>query len=86
MVVLADELLEAFFETDLNKSWQLELPVVETPVRTGFLGGLFQALATDENKVICLAIISIAFLTSIHNRNASIAWQMSLARLSTSRP
>lgn len=51
MVVLADELLEAFFESDLTKSWKLEAPVIETPIKSGFLGGLFQAIATDENKV-----------------------------------
>jgi hypothetical protein len=50
MVVLADELLESFFDTDLTESWKLEMQVVETPLRTGFLGGIINALVTDENK------------------------------------
>lgn len=76
MVVLADELLESFFETgelsctkdahtatvkanpkvlDLTASWQLVTQVDETPARGGFLGGLYNVLATDENKVLCFA-------------------------------
>ena len=65
MVVLADELLEAFFEIDLTKSWKLETPVVETPVKSGFLGGLFQAIATDENKV-CLLVVILKSALSCH--------------------
>lgn len=68
MVVLADELLEAFFEIDLTKSWKLETPVIETPIKSGFLGGLFQAIATDENKVCLLAVELLSALICIQER------------------
>ncbi|TDL23752.1 TBC-domain-containing protein [Rickenella mellea] len=52
MVVLADEILESFFETDLSASFRLE-PVVDvplTPSSSGLLGGLLSNIVTDGNK------------------------------------
>lgn len=52
MVVLADEVLESFFETDLSASFRLEaLPEMELPVsNSGLLGDLWSTIATDNNK------------------------------------
>lgn len=52
MVVLADELLESFFETDLVSSFHFDpLPDSQTQQgKGGFLGGLFSTLVTDDNK------------------------------------
>jgi TBC1 domain family member 8/9 len=54
MVVLADELLESFFETDFSASFRLDdtpaAPVPEAP--SGFFGGLLSTIASDENKKI----------------------------------
>ncbi|CAE6364637.1 unnamed protein product [Rhizoctonia solani] len=54
MVVLADEILESFFESDLTASFRLEpVPEVQVPQpKTGFLGGLMSALVTDDNLKI----------------------------------
>ncbi|KAI0272423.1 rab-GTPase-TBC domain-containing protein [Gloeopeniophorella convolvens] len=51
MVVLADEVLESFFETDLSASFRLEpVPLMELPpANNGFLGGLWSNIATDTN-------------------------------------
>ena len=51
MVVLADEVLESFFETDLAASFRLEpVPLMELPpANNGFLGGLWSNIATDNN-------------------------------------
>ncbi|KAH9992757.1 rab-GTPase-TBC domain-containing protein [Russula compacta] len=51
MVILADEVLEAFFETDLSASFRLEpVPLMELPpANNGFLGGLWSNIATDNN-------------------------------------
>jgi hypothetical protein len=51
MVVLADEVLESFFETDLSASFRLEhVPLLELPPsNSGFLGGLWSNIATDTN-------------------------------------
>ncbi|KAF8269656.1 TBC-domain-containing protein [Lactarius quietus] len=51
MVVLADEVLESFFETDLSTSFRLEpVPLMELPPsNSGFLGGLWSNIATDNN-------------------------------------
>ncbi len=51
MVVLADEVLESFFETDLPASFHLEpVPLIELPpALSGFLGGLWSNIATDIN-------------------------------------
>ncbi|KAG8744610.1 hypothetical protein FRC10_009835 [Ceratobasidium sp. 414] len=54
MVVLADEILESFFESDLTASFRLE-PVPEAQVpqpKGGFLGGLMSAIVTDDNMRI----------------------------------
>ncbi|KAI0048786.1 TBC-domain-containing protein [Auriscalpium vulgare] len=52
MVVLADEVLESFFETDLSASFRLEpVPLMELPTaNSGLLGGLWSTLASDDNK------------------------------------
>jgi TBC1 domain family member 8/9 len=54
MVVLADEILESFFETDLSASFRLEtVPGIELPESSsGLLGGLWSAVATEDNKKI----------------------------------
>jgi hypothetical protein len=57
MVVLADEVLESFFETDLSKTFRLEtVPGIELPESSSgtasLLGGLWQAVATEDNKKI----------------------------------
>ncbi|KAJ2923599.1 hypothetical protein H1R20_g13497, partial [Candolleomyces eurysporus] len=52
MVVLADEILESFFETDLSASFKLvPLPEMELPISsTGLLGDIWSSIATDTNK------------------------------------
>ena len=54
MVVLADEILESFFETDLSSSFRLErAPDAEVPLGSaGLLGDLWSTIATDSNKKI----------------------------------
>jgi hypothetical protein len=53
MVVLADEVLESFFETDLSQSFKLNsIPDLDIPVPTGFLGDIWSSIATDSNKKI----------------------------------
>jgi TBC1 domain family member 8/9 len=52
MVVLADELLESFFETDLASSFQFD-PLPDTQAQQGkggFLGGLLSTFVTDDSK------------------------------------
>ena len=53
MVVLADEILESFFDTDLSASFKLE-QVENTipPSNSGFLSGLLSTIVTDDNKKI----------------------------------
>lgn len=54
MVVLADEILESFFGSDLSASFRLET-LIELPVpqsNSGFLGGLISSIVTDDNKKI----------------------------------
>ncbi|KZS94383.1 TBC-domain-containing protein [Sistotremastrum niveocremeum HHB9708] len=51
MVVLADEILESFFETDLTASFQLQ-SIPDGPLATpksGFFGGLLSTIVTDDN-------------------------------------
>ncbi|KZT21183.1 TBC-domain-containing protein [Neolentinus lepideus HHB14362 ss-1] len=52
MVVLADEILESFFETDLSACFKLEpVPMMDLPSsNNGFLGDLISNIATDDNK------------------------------------
>lgn len=52
MVVLADEVLESFFETDLSASFRLDpLPDLELPAsNSGLLGDIWSTIATDSNK------------------------------------
>lgn len=53
MVVLADEVLESFFETDLSQSFKLNpISDLDTPVQTGFLGDIWSSIATDSNRKI----------------------------------
>jgi hypothetical protein len=54
MVVLADEVLESFFETDLSASFKLEsVPDLELPTSGGgFLEDLWSNIATEDNKKI----------------------------------
>lgn len=54
MVVLADEILESFFEADLSGSFRLEaLPEMELPTsHSGLLGDIWSTIATDSNKKI----------------------------------
>src|SRR5258707_7695993 len=53
MVVLADEVLESFFETDLSASFKLSaISDLELPTNTGFLGDIWSSIATDSNKKI----------------------------------
>lgn len=54
MVVLADEVLESFFETDLSASFRLE-PVPELELsasNSGLLGDIWSNIATADNKKI----------------------------------
>lgn len=52
MVVLADEVLESFFETDLSGSFRLEpVPEMELPTsNSGLLGDIWSNIATTDNK------------------------------------
>ena len=55
MVVLADELLEAFFSDDLRASWHLEpltedVPVAKLAGATGRLASFVSSFITDDNK------------------------------------
>lgn len=54
MVVLADEVLESFFETDLSASFRFDpLPDLDTPLsNNGLLGDIWSTIATDSNKKI----------------------------------
>lgn len=55
MVVLAEELLESFFDEDFRLSWKLETLIAEdkpkVPGAVGWFDDLIGALVTDENKV-----------------------------------
>lgn len=52
MVVLAEEVLESFFETDLSESFKLHpLSDVDlSPANSGFLGDIWSSIASDNNK------------------------------------
>ena len=54
MVVLADEILESFFETDFSGTFKLDpVPMLEIPSsNSGLLGGLWQTITSDDNKKI----------------------------------
>ncbi|KAK7687746.1 hypothetical protein QCA50_008964 [Cerrena zonata] len=54
MVVLADEILESFFETDFSGTFRLEpVPMMEIPnSNQGLLGGLWHNLVSDDNRKI----------------------------------
>ena len=52
MVVLADEILESFFESDLSSSFRLNFveDVPQLPSDSGFLGGLLSGIVNEDNK------------------------------------
>lgn len=54
MVVLADEILESFFETDFSSTFRLEpVPMMEIPnTNNGLLGGIWSNIASDDNRKI----------------------------------
>lgn len=53
MVVLADEILESFFEADFTATFKLEpVPMMDIPSHTGLLGDLWTSLTSDDNKKI----------------------------------
>ncbi|KAI0369748.1 TBC-domain-containing protein, partial [Pilatotrama ljubarskyi] len=54
MVVLADEILESFFETDFSSTFRLEpVPIQDIPnSNSGLLGGLWHNIASDDNRRI----------------------------------
>ncbi|PCH44470.1 TBC-domain-containing protein [Wolfiporia cocos MD-104 SS10] len=53
MVVLADEILESFFETDFCSTFRLEPVPLELPSsNSGLLGGIWQNITSDDNRKI----------------------------------
>jgi len=54
MVVLADEVLESFFDQDFSRTFKLEpTPLEELPTSaSGFLSGMWSSIATNDNKKI----------------------------------
>lgn len=54
MVVLADEILESFFDQDFSGTFRLEpTPLEELPTsNSGFLSGMWSSIATNDNKKI----------------------------------
>lgn len=54
MVVLADEVLESFFDQDFSGTFRLEpTPLEELPTsNSSFLGGMWSSIATNDNKKI----------------------------------
>lgn len=54
MVVLADEILESFFEMDFSATFRLEpVPIQDIPnSNTGLLGDLWHNIASDDNRKI----------------------------------
>jgi len=54
MVVLADEVLESFFDQDFSGTFKLQpTPLEELPTsNSGFLSGMWSSIATNDNKKI----------------------------------
>ena len=53
MVVLADEILESFFETDFTATFRLEsVPMMDLPANHGLLGDLWTQITSEDNKKI----------------------------------
>ncbi|KAH8104027.1 TBC-domain-containing protein [Cristinia sonorae] len=54
MVVLADEILESFFESDFAATFKLEpVPEMQLPnSNSGLLGGIWQTITSDDSKKI----------------------------------
>jgi hypothetical protein len=79
MVVLADELLEGFFDKALAASFQLERSEVEDYHQTnqkseGLLGGLMNLVVNDSYvSIVCTLLISAT-------KHASTDSQMALAQ------
>jgi hypothetical protein len=51
MVILADELLEAFFDVHFTSSWKLEEVASTTPSKQGFFSGFVGQVLTEEHRV-----------------------------------
>lgn len=79
MCILADPLMEEFFDSDLTNSWKLEVLIAEEKIKpagpAGWLGGIVSAVLTDENKVSQCGARLNAFLTVHSHRNVSTASQ-----------
>lgn len=93
MCILADALLEDFFESDLTATWRLEVLVPEEKpkpqtVAGGWWRGVVSAVVTDENKVrLALSPSHRSKLTFLlARRNASTDWPMKSESASTFRP
>ena len=70
MVVLADEILESFFETDFSATFRLEPVHLQEIPNTipGLLGGLWHNIARDNTHVF--------MDTETHyNLSGCVAWQ-----------
>lgn len=53
MVVLADEILESFFESDFSSTFRLQPVPLELPSsNSGLLGGLWHNITSDDNRKI----------------------------------
>lgn len=51
MVVLADELLESFFDSDLSASFRLDEPAAPIPdLAPGLFGGFVSSIMSNDNK------------------------------------
>lgn len=93
MCILADALLEDFFDSDLTNSWRLEVLVPEEKPKPqtlagGWWGGLVSAIVTDENKVRTFGLhtnLGILLTRPWLCRSASTGSQMRLASDLTSR-
>jgi hypothetical protein len=51
MVILADELLETFFDVHFTTSWKLEEVASTTPSKQGFFSGFVGQVLTEEHRV-----------------------------------
>lgn len=82
MCILADPLMEEFFDSDLTNSWKLEVLIAEEKIKAagpaGWLGGIVSAVLTDENKVGESGVSGELFLTLHFRRNVSTASQTKL--------
>ena len=82
MVVLADELLESFFDADFSASFRLE-PIVEAPIaasNSGLLGGFLSSIVTDNN-IKMFHKLSDEFGKTIGQHNVSLTFRNGLTFL-----